>query len=95
VGAHGHLTRSSNGLSPGTKHKRSKNVFAVTSIVLTVIRLCSDLLQLTVQSLSLSVKSVSPGTLYPWPLNPFALFIRTYASRDVRRLNACMLTYDH
>jgi len=27
VGAHGHLTRGSNELSPGTKYKRSKNVF--------------------------------------------------------------------
>jgi len=29
VGAHGHLIRGSNGLSPETKYRRSKNVFAV------------------------------------------------------------------
>jgi len=32
VGAHGQLIRGSNGLSPGTKYKRSKNVFAVTFV---------------------------------------------------------------
>jgi len=58
VGAHGHLTRGSNGLSPGTKYKRSKNVFAVTTMVLTVVCPCLELLQLAVQSLI-----GSPGTL--------------------------------
>ena len=58
MGAHGHLTRGSNGLSPGTKYKCSNNVFAVTSIALTVVRVCSELLQLPTQSLI-----GSPGTL--------------------------------
>jgi len=58
VGAHGHLTRGSNGLSPETKYKRSKNAFAVTYTALTVVRICSDLLQLPAQSLI-----GSPGTL--------------------------------
>ena len=58
MGAHAHLTRGSNGLSPEIKYKCSKNVFAITSIVLTVVRLCSELLQLSAQSLI-----GSPGTL--------------------------------
>ena len=58
MGAHGHLTRGSNGLSPGTKYKRSKNVFAITFIALTLVHLCTELLQLPAQSLI-----GSPGTL--------------------------------
>ena len=52
MGAHGHLTGCLIGLSPGTKYKRSKNVFAIACIVLTVVRLCSELLQLPMQSLT-------------------------------------------
>ena len=51
MGAQGHLTRGSNGLSPETKYKRSKNAFAVTYIALTVVGICSDPLQLPAQSL--------------------------------------------
>jgi len=58
VGAHRHLTRGSNGLSPGTKYKRSKNVFAVTSIARTVVCPCTELSQLPAYSLI-----GSPGTL--------------------------------
>jgi len=43
---------------PGTKYKRSKNVFVVTSIALTVVRPCTELLQLPAQFLV-----GSPGTL--------------------------------
>jgi len=49
VKAHRQLTRASNGLSPGTKYKRSKNDFAVTSIALTLRRLGTRLLQLPSQ----------------------------------------------
>ena len=59
MGAQGHLTRCSNGLSPGIKYTRSKNVFTVTSIALIVVRLCAELLQLPAQSLI-----GSPGTLH-------------------------------
>jgi len=38
VGAHGQLIRSSNGLGPRTKYKRSKNAFAVISIALSCSR---------------------------------------------------------
>ena len=58
MGAHGQLTRGSNGLSPGTKYKRSKYVFAVTSIAFTDVNLCTELLQLPAQS-----RTGSPGTL--------------------------------
>jgi len=58
VGANGPLTRGSNGLSPGTKYKRSKNVFAVTSIALTLVPLGTKLLDISAQFLI-----GSPGTL--------------------------------
>ena len=58
VGAHGQLTWGSNGLSPGTKLKRSKNVFNGTSIPFTDVHLCTELLQLPAQSII-----GSPGTL--------------------------------
>jgi len=51
AGAHGHLTRGSNGLSPGAKYKRSRNVSRVTSIALIVVCLCLELQRLLVQSL--------------------------------------------
>ena len=38
VGAHRQLTRGSNGLSPRTKYKRSKNTFGVASIALSCSR---------------------------------------------------------
>ena len=60
MGAHGQLIRGSNGLSPGTKYKRSKNVHAVTSIAYTDVHLCTELLQLPAQTLI-----GSPGTLLP------------------------------
>ena len=44
VGAHGQLTRGSNGLSPRTKYQRSNNTFGVTCIESIVVRLCSELL---------------------------------------------------
>jgi len=51
VGAQGQLTRGSNGLSPGTKYKRSKNVITVTPITLSLGRLGTHLLGLATQSL--------------------------------------------
>jgi len=51
VGAQGQLTRASNGLSPRTKYKRSKNALAVTSIALSLGCLGTQSLQLPVQSL--------------------------------------------
>jgi hypothetical protein len=58
VGANGPLTRGSNGLSPGTKYKRSKIAFAVTSIALSLVPLGTKLLELPAQFLI-----GSPGTL--------------------------------
>jgi len=43
VGAHWQLCQGSNDLIPGTKYKRSKDVFFVTCIVLTFARLCTQL----------------------------------------------------
>ena len=62
VGAQGQLTRGSNGLSPRTKYKRSKNAFAVTSIAPSCVRVCSRLLQPLAQSL-LGSPTTLPGTL--------------------------------
>jgi len=42
VGAHGQLTKGPNVPSPGTKYKRSKNVFAVTSIAHSLVQPISD-----------------------------------------------------
>ena len=66
VGAHGHLTRGSNGKSPGTKYKRSKIIFFVTSIAITDVNFCKELSQLPAQSLiwspgSLAVTQMSRG----------------------------------
>jgi len=58
MGAHGQLTQGANWRNPRAKYKRSKNVFAVTSVALTVVHLCTELLQLPAQSLI-----GSPGTL--------------------------------
>jgi len=43
---------------PGTKYKRSKNAFVVTSLAFIVVHICTELLQITAQSLI-----ASPGTL--------------------------------
>ena len=56
--AHGQLMLSANERRPGTKYKRSKIAFAVTSIAFTVVHICTELLQLPAQSLI-----GSPGTL--------------------------------
>ena len=42
VGAEGMVTKGANWRGPGTKYKRSNNVFAVTSIALSLGRLGSD-----------------------------------------------------
>jgi len=54
VGEHGQLTHGTNERIPRTKYKRSKNVFAVTSIALIVAHVCTKLWQLLIGS---------PGTL--------------------------------
>ena len=46
---HGQLTQGSNGLSPGTKYKRSKNVFAVTTIAFALVPLVPNLLEIPSQ----------------------------------------------
>ena len=51
VEAHGHLKLGPNVPRPGTKYKRSKIVFAVTSIAFTIVHICTELLQLLAQSL--------------------------------------------
>jgi len=58
VGAEGMVTKGANWCNPGTTYKRSKNTFAVISIVLTLVTLGIKLLELPVQSLT-----GSPGTL--------------------------------
>ena len=58
MGAHGQLTRDSKVLSPETKYKRSKNVFAITSIALTLVPPGTKLLEIPAQFLI-----GSPGTL--------------------------------
>jgi len=50
VGAQGQLTRGANWRSPETKYKRSRIVFAVTSIALTLVSLGAKLLELPAQS---------------------------------------------
>ena len=58
------LQRASIGVSPATNYTHSKNVFAVTSIALSLGHLGPRLLELSVQSLI-----GSPGTLsllLPW-----------------------------
>jgi len=61
VGAHGQLTWGSNGLSPKTKYKRSKDISAVTYIANTVLHLCIELLQLSAQSLVVSPSTSQGG----------------------------------
>jgi len=51
VEAHGQLKLGPNVPRPGTKYKRSKIVFAVTSIAFTIVHICTELLQLLAQSL--------------------------------------------
>ena len=57
-GAYGQLTQGANVCNPRTKYKRSKNVFEDTSVALTDVHLCTELLHLSTQSLI-----GSPGTL--------------------------------
>jgi len=70
LGACGQLTQGPNLPSPGTKYKRSKNVFAVTSFVLTFVHLCTELSQLPAQSLI-----GSPGTLASTPTTSVFFFL--------------------
>ena len=58
MGAQGQLTQGPNVPNPRTKYKRSKNVFAVTSIALIIGRDWPRLVQPLVQ-----FRIVSPGTL--------------------------------
>ena len=43
MGAHGQLTEGTNWCNPRTKYKRSKNVFAVASVALTLVHLGTEL----------------------------------------------------
>jgi len=61
VGAHGQLTPGPNVPSPGTKYKRSKNVFPVISIALNLGHIWARFLELPAQS-----RIGSPGTLVAW-----------------------------
>jgi len=69
VGAHGQLTRGQNGPSPGTKYKRSRNVFAVTPIAISLGHFRQRLLDLPAQSLTGSpstlAKSPNDSTMIP------------------------------
>jgi len=66
VDAYGQLTRGSNGLSPGTKYKRSKNVFSVTSIALSLGHIWARLLELPTQSLIGSPSTLILGRTNSW-----------------------------
>jgi len=51
--------------SPGTKYKRSKNVFAFTSIALTLVPLGIKLLEISAQFLIWSPGTLRPATFLP------------------------------
>jgi len=61
VGAQGQLTQSPNVPNPLTKYKRSKNVFAVTTVALIIGRNWLRLLQPLAQSLIGSPSTLVPG----------------------------------
>jgi len=61
VGAEGMVTKGANWRSPGTKYKRSKIAFAVTSIALSLGRLGPGLLGLAAQSLIGSPRTLLPS----------------------------------
>jgi len=73
VGAHGQLSGSLNGLSP--QYKRSKNNFWVTSIALTLVPLCIELLELSAQFFE-----GSPGTLNHISIPIF--FVQSYSTKS-------------
>ena len=51
VEVHGQLMLDANVRRPRAKYKRSKIVFAVTSLAFTIVHICTELLQLPAQSL--------------------------------------------
>ena len=57
--AHRQLMLSANVRRPGTKYKRSKIAFAVTSVAFTGVHICTELLQLPAQSLIGSTGTLS------------------------------------
>jgi len=59
VEAHRKLMLSANVRRPGTKYKRSKIAFAVTSVAFTGVHICTELLQLPAQSLIGSTGTLS------------------------------------
>jgi len=61
VGAEGMVTKSAMVRSPETKYTRSKFIFSVATITLTVAPLCTKLLEISAQFLI-----GSPGTLLPF-----------------------------
>jgi len=46
--------------NPETKYKRSKIILSVTSVAFTVVNICTELLQLPVQSLVGSLGTLDP-----------------------------------
>jgi len=66
VGAHRLLTQGPNGPSPGTEYKRSKKVFSVTSIALSLRHLGARLLELAAQSLIGSPRWVRLKRAFNW-----------------------------
>ena len=70
VGEYGQLTQGPNFPSPGTKYKRSKNIFAVTSIAHTLVPLIPKLLVISAQFLI-----GSTGTLVRTPLESLFEFL--------------------
>jgi len=86
VGAHGQLTQSAILRNPRTTYKRSKNVFAVTSIAFICARVCTQLLQPIAQSLI-----GSPGTLAP--PSAFSLFNSAWESIFQMKVNFHFTTW--
>jgi len=68
--SHGQLTQGPNFPSPGTKYKRSKNVFAVTFIALTLVPHGTKLLKILAQFLILDVDGF---LIFGWQLTETTL----------------------
>ena len=49
--------------NPETKYKRSKIIFSVTSVAFTVVHICTELLQLSAQSLIGSPVTLGPASV--------------------------------
>ena len=57
------MTQGPNLPNPETKYKRSKIIFSVTSVAFTVVHICTELLQLSAQSLIGSPVTLGPASV--------------------------------